>query len=373
MDAEVELREVEAERPRAGAEVGEAAVGDPLSPVGPEQRIELVEIRHQLRAVRIAVGSEPLPDRDEHGAERLVGVADLGHRADHRRRHPPRRPEVPQLRSVEVPRELAGALERVRDRLGADVRVAVEVAPDPAAERSASPAPSSRPTSARSSSGIAFQKLCSKNHSPCRISSTTRGRLERISSVCQSSVISSARPVLDPPALRGRRALVIEAGEERGDPAVRLEHGAARRLGRMGGEDELDPEPRAGRLERGSSTPRGRAARTHRRATPRHPPLGLVLTAPADPVVLLGDVDELEEQRERTQDGPLALEAERRDRRAERVRGPPARASRARARIRSSSSRRSWPLLLDEHPPEQVAEQAHVGTERAVGRHAASA
>ena len=59
-------------------------------------------------------------------------------------------------------------------------------------KRSASPAPASRPTSARSSSGIAFQKLCSKNHSPCRISSTTRGRLERISSVCQSSVISSA-------------------------------------------------------------------------------------------------------------------------------------------------------------------------------------
>ena len=93
-----------------------------------------VEIRHELAAVRVGVVSEPLPDRDEHGAERLVGVAELGHAADHRRRHPPRRAELAELVPVEVACELPGALERVGDRLGADVRVAVEVTADPAAE-----------------------------------------------------------------------------------------------------------------------------------------------------------------------------------------------------------------------------------------------
>ena len=34
-----------------------------------------------------------------------------------------------------------------------------------------------------------------------------------------------------------------------------LEHRAARRLGRMRGEDELDPEPRAGRLDLGLVDP----------------------------------------------------------------------------------------------------------------------
>ena len=134
MHADVELREVEAERARAGAEIGEAAVGDPLAAVGAEQRVERVEIGDELAAVRVPVGAEPLPDLDEDGAERLVGVADLGHAADHGRRHPPRRPELAQLRAVEVTRELAGTLERVRDRLRPDVRVAVEVAADPGAE-----------------------------------------------------------------------------------------------------------------------------------------------------------------------------------------------------------------------------------------------
>ena len=58
----------------------------------------------------------------------------LRHRADHRRRHPPRRAELAQLGSIEIAREPAGTLERVLDRLGPDVRIAVEVAADPGAE-----------------------------------------------------------------------------------------------------------------------------------------------------------------------------------------------------------------------------------------------
>ena len=104
----------------------------------------------------------------------------------------------------------------------------------------------------------------------------------------------------------------------------------------------------------------------------RNPSLGLVLAAPADPVVLLGDVDELEEQRECPQHGALALGPERGDRVAER----PPRAAGARIAGQGPDPlllvEELLALLLDEHPAEQVAEQADVGTESGVGRHAKS-
>ena len=84
--------------------------------------------------------------------------------------------------------------------------------------------------------------------------------------------------------------------------------------------------------------------------------------------MLLGDVDELEEERERAQHRGLAFEAERGDRLAE---------SASRAAGAGIARKRADPLLvveqllallLDEHAPEQVAEQAHVGAERGVGR-----
>ena len=151
---------------------------------------------------------------------------------------------------------------------------------------------------------------------------------------------------------------------------MRLEHGAARRLGRMGGEDELDPEPRAGRLQR-RLVDAGAVELGERigQRLARHPPLGLVLAAAADAVMLLGDVGELEEQRERAQDGPLPIEPEGRDRLAERA----PRASGARVAGKGADPllvvEEILALLLDEHAPEQVAEQAHVGAESGVGGH----
>ncbi len=95
MHAKIELREVETERAGAGAEICQATVRHPLAPVGTQQRVEIVEIRQQRRSVGVRIVTEPLPDRDEHGAERLVAAVELGHLADHRRRHPPRRAERP--------------------------------------------------------------------------------------------------------------------------------------------------------------------------------------------------------------------------------------------------------------------------------------
>ena len=151
---------------------------------------------------------------------------------------------------------------------------------------------------------------------------------------------------------------------------MRLEHRAAGCLGRVRREDELDPQPRSGGLDLGLVDPA--PVQLRERIGERlawNPSLGLVLAAPADPVVLLGDVDELEEQRERPQDCALPLGAERRDRSTESA----SRAARARiARQRPDSLflvEELLALLLDEHAPEQVAEQAHVGAEGGIGRH----
>ena len=105
---------------------------------------------------------------------------------------------------------------------------------------------------------------------------------------------------------------------------------------------------------------------------PRHAALVLVLAPAPDPMVLLGDVGELEEERERAEHGRLLLEAELRDRLPERL--PRA----AGARIAGErpdpllAVEQLLALLLDEDPPEQVAEQADVRAESAVCGHAAS-
>ena len=76
---------------------------------------------------------------------------------------------------------------------GPACRVAVQVAADPACRsESGGGAPGNRCRYSASRRSAASSRLCSKNQSPWRISSTTRGRLERTSSVCQRSVISSA-------------------------------------------------------------------------------------------------------------------------------------------------------------------------------------
>ena len=89
--------------------------------------------------------------------------------------------------------------------------------------------------------------------------------------------------------------------------------------------------------------------------------------AAADPVLLLGDVRELEVERERAQHARLPLERQRRDRGREVVvRGPAARGAGERPDALDVVEERLV-LLLDEHPAEQVAEHADVAPERGVG------
>ena len=90
--------------------------------------------------------------------------------------------------------------------------------------------------------------------------------------------------------------------------------------------------------------------------------------AATDPVLLLGDVRELEVRRERAQHAGLAVDGQRRDRRGElAVLGPAA----GRARERADALdvvEQVLARLLDEHAAEQVAEQADVAPEGRVGR-----
>ena len=103
----------------------------------------------------------------------------------------------------------------------------------------------------------------------------------------------------------------------------------------------------------------------------RRPALALVLAAAPDPVVLLGDVGEVEVDGERAQDDGLRLDVERRDRLGERALDAPEsprRPSRASRRMRSSSAVDVLSLLLGEDASEDLAEQADVRAERRVGR-----
>ena len=369
--AQVELRDVKAEGAGAGAKVGEAAVRHPFAPVGAKQRVEIVQIGHELGAVRVPVGAEPLPDLDENRPERLIVVAALGDRADHRRRHPPRCAEGSQLVAVEVTGELPRPLESVLDRLGTDVRVAVEVAADPAPE-------AERPT--RSLEPIAKGPLEVGDRVP-------EGLLEEPEAL--ADLVDDARPlgadlvrlpeqgdllrerIFDALPLRGGRAVVVEPREVRRYSTVGLEDGAAGRLGRVRREDELDPQARACLLQRAVLDPAVvELCERLRERLPRDATLGLVFAAAPDAVVLLRDVDELEEERERPQHCGLPVVIERGDRLAELV----ARASGAGITGESANAllvvEHLLALLLDEHAPEQVAEEAHVGAEGCVGGHA---
>jgi hypothetical protein len=99
--------------------------------------------------------------------------------------------------------------------------------------------------------------------------------------------------------------------------------------------------------------------------------LVLVLAQPAQAVVLLGDVGELEEQPKRPQRGSLPLDREPRHALGECTAGGlvafPA-AARERAEILLEVEQ-PLPLLLDEHTTEQLAEQPHVGAQTLIPLH----
>ena len=91
----------------------------------------------------------------------------------------------------------------------------------------------------------------------------------------------------------------------------------------------------------------------------------LVLAPASKPVVLLGDVGELEEEREGAQDVSLRRDGEPAHRFGELCRRPAAAADTPREEADPLLELEEVaPFLLDQHTPEQIPEQAHVGAER---------
>ena len=196
--AQVERRHVQAEQLEAAPERGEPAVGDPRAAVAAQARVDKVELRLQLVGRRVAVDAEPLPDRRQPPPVRLGRVALRGRG---RRRRPPRR----RRRACSTCPRRRRARGRRGEKLADERRAAFDASrtvsapafglpsrspPIHVPNRSGVPGRRSPQTARRS--GAASQRLSSRNQSACRISSTTRGRCERTSSVCQRSVISSA-------------------------------------------------------------------------------------------------------------------------------------------------------------------------------------
>jgi hypothetical protein len=113
---------------------------------------------------------------------------------------------------------------------------------------------------------------------------------------------------LDAPPARGRERRVVELREKPAEPEVGGEHGAPRRLGRVRRQDQFERQATRCLSEIGVRDVRGaKAGDRLRQRLARHSLLVLVLTSPAQPMVLLGEVDELEVDAERPQHERLPL------------------------------------------------------------------
>ncbi len=169
-----------------------------------------------------------------------------------------------------------------------------------------------------------------------------------------------AEPGRDRIVLRRR---LVELREQPRDPDVRDEDRPARRLGGMSRQHELDVDVAQARppfVFRDVPKPRERVGE---RLARRDALLG-VLAASPQPVMLLGDVRELEVERERAQDELLALDGQRRDRLmhlARRVAFP--RPPREQANLLDRLEELGA-LLLDEHLAEDRPEQTDVSPQR---------
>ncbi len=373
VDAHVERRHVQPEDLDPRAEVGESAVGDAGSAVGAKRRVDAREVAGELVRVAVLVRREPLPDPHELVAVGLVARRvelrpKLRNRADELRGHAPGGAELAHLLPQQVARQRPRALERIGDRLRAGVRVAVHVAADPRAE----------PEWGR---GARNRVLQLANEPRQRLPQAPLDEPEAV-----ANLVDDARParahlvrlpehrhlladaIADATLRGGRQLRIVQPAQRRCEPLMRLEDRAARRLGRVRGQHRPYLEP-CGRLEQFLVADTGVAQARDRvgERLSRDPPLVLVLPPPPQPVVLLGDVGELEEERERPQHRRLLLELEPTDRRLE-LGAIAGLAGDARQTADLLLQRQQLvAFLLDEHLPEHVAEQADVGAELRVG------
>ena len=163
-------------------------------------------------------------------------------------------------------------------------------------------------------------------------------------------------PFLRRVLLGGRDARVVEQPQLLGDADVREEHGAARRLGRVRGEDKADRRAEGAVVER-AVEPLERILER----LPRDASFVCVFAEPSQPMMLLGEVRELEVEAEGAEDQRLLARAQPRIDLHDR-----ARVARC-ARIPADAlDELEQPLtfLLDEHRAEDRPQHADVAAER---------
>ena len=310
VDAKVERRHVQSEHLDTRPEIGEGAVGDTGCAVRAKRGVDAGQVVRELLGVAVRVVGEPLPDPDELGAVRLVArrieLRDVAHELGG---HSPRGAQQAHVPPQQVSCQRPRPLERVDDRVRSGVRVAIHVAADPRAE----------PQRRRR----ARDRLAQLAHEPRQ--RLPQARLDEPEPV--ADLVDDARPprahfvrlpenrhlfrdlLAHAPLRRVRQLRVVEPAQRCREALVSLEDRATARLGRVRGQHGPYLEPRRRReklivADPGLSQARDRIGER----LARHPALVLVLTAPPQTVVLLGDVRELEEDRERAQHCGLLLE-----------------------------------------------------------------
>ena len=270
-----------------------------------------------------------------------------------REREPERRRQLAHLGAVADESESPGAVERLLDGVGPGMGIPVHVAADPGAE------PDGK-RGARDRAAVGGDEL---------LGCVEKALLEKPQSV--ADLVDHARTLgthlvglpEDGDLLRCplHHALAgVELGQEIAESRLRVQDGAARGLGRVCGEHELERDMPRHLAERSVVDPGlAQATKRIREGLARNALLALDVPATTDSMVLLGDVGELKEEREGPQDLRLLLEVELADRPrklgADRRVAALARAPRHPADLLLAGEQ-LLPLLLHHDPPQQHAE-----------------
>ena len=378
--ADVELCQMETEQLDTSAERTEGAVGDARTAVGAKASAEQRQIVGQAVGGLVGVGVESPPHEGQLSPVRLVEIlvpdrlCIVGKLAlvacdrleqffvDRRelRGHADLGCERAHLVAVAVTQKCPRAFERQVDRVGARIRVAVGVAPDPRAEAERRPRIGKVPAVVREEPlrGI-DQALLEEPVAVADLVDDPRASRANLVRLPERRDLRR-EPQLDLLAPRRREQWVVELGKECSQAEVRCEHRPSRRLGGVSRQHELEGDAV---LDVAAS----HACERLGQRLGQHAVLGRVGAAPPDPVLLLGRVGELEVEGERTQDAGLPLERKLCDRGGQIVvagAGPGGPRERAHA---LDVFEQRLVLLLHEHPPQQAAEQADVAPQRGVG------
>ena len=301
VNPDVERREMQPEHLGAHDHVRKRTVRDPLPAMCTQRGLERAEIAEQRPPVRVAVVGEPPPDPHQLDAVRLGHVGlQFGCRTDEVGGHPPGLAETTDLALEELPREQARTLQRLVDRLGAGIRVAVHVTADPRAEAEGNG--DTRQISTKPAGELRHGVPEARLEEPQAMADLVHDQRTSVADLVRLPEDRDllGERVLDLCGARRRQRRVVQLAQERDDSPVGGEHRPTRGLGRVRGDDRRDVRSRERRLELVVADP-GAAQALDRvlERLPRHAALVLVLAPAPEPVVLLGDVRELEEERER--------------------------------------------------------------------------